>query len=263
VKFSQQTAQAEIMSSPILFANRGIVLCFLLCLFSIPAYADFSGSVVSVLDGDTLEVLHNQHPSRIRLSGIDCPENGQAYGKKAKLALSGLVFGKEVSLQTHGLDKYKRTLAHVLLSDGTNVNHELVKDGWCWWYRKYAPLDAELEKLEKDARDAKKGLWGDPAPIPPWVYRKARRGQSFDLSDLVPLDAKTEGAALSRGSPLLGAPEPVSAASPYAVIGSRKSHMYHRPDCPHYSQVAPRNRVAFNSTAEAEKMGYRVAGDCP
>ena len=88
--------------------------------------------LVGILDGDTLEVLHNQHSTRIRLSGIDCPEKGQAYGKRAKQAASELVFGKEVTLQTHGHDKYKRTLADVLLSDGTNVNHMLVKEGWCW-----------------------------------------------------------------------------------------------------------------------------------
>jgi endonuclease YncB( thermonuclease family) len=40
--------------------------------------ADFTGQVVSVLDGDTIEVLHNQHPERIRLSGIDCSEKCQA-----------------------------------------------------------------------------------------------------------------------------------------------------------------------------------------
>ena len=34
--------------------------------------------------------------------------------------------------------RYKVTLADVLLPDGTSVNHTLVKDGWCWWYRKYA-----------------------------------------------------------------------------------------------------------------------------
>ena len=44
-----------------------------------------------------------------------------------------------------------RTLADVLLSDGLNLNQELVKDGWCWWYRKYAPGDTELERLEKEA----------------------------------------------------------------------------------------------------------------
>jgi endonuclease YncB( thermonuclease family) len=42
-----------------------------------------------------------------------------------------LVFGKEVVLQRHGYDKYQRTIADVLLSDGANVNHTLVKDGWC------------------------------------------------------------------------------------------------------------------------------------
>jgi len=96
-------------------------------------------------------------------------------------------FGKEVTPQTHGLDKYGRTLADVLLPDGTNVNHALIKDGWCWWYRKYAPGDAVLEELEKAARETKIGLWADPAPIPPWVYRKGRRGRSLDLSDLMPL----------------------------------------------------------------------------
>ena len=173
--------------TPIISARAlGLVILCLLSLSTV-CLADFSAPVVSVLDGDTLEVLHNSHPERIRFSGIDCPEKGQAYGQKAKQAASALVFGQEVTLQTYGKDKYGRTLAYVLLQDGTNVNHALVKDGWCWWYRKYAPLDRELEALEKSARDAKKGLWVDPAPIPPWVYRKAKRGQSLDLSDLVPL----------------------------------------------------------------------------
>ena len=100
------------------------------------AIAGFTGPVVRVLDGDTLEVLHNQRPERIRLSGIDCPEKGQAYGNNAKHAASALAIGKEVTLQTHGKDKYKRILGNVILPDGTNVNHALVKDGWCWWYRK-------------------------------------------------------------------------------------------------------------------------------
>ena len=50
----------------------------------------------------------------------------------------------------------------------TSANHSLVKDGWCWWYRKYAPGDTVLEGLEKEAREARKGLWVDPQPVPPW-----------------------------------------------------------------------------------------------
>ena len=131
--------------------------------------------VVSVIDGDTIEVLHNQHPERIRLSGIDCPEKGQAFGKRAKQAASGLVYGNEVTLQTHGKDRYGRTLADVILPDGTNVNQELVKQGWCWWYRKYAPGDTVLEGLENEAREARKGLWVDSHPVPPWEWRKRSR----------------------------------------------------------------------------------------
>ena len=143
-------------------------------------------------------------------------------------------------------------------------DHAVVKDGWCWWYRKYAPGDTVLEGLEREAREGRKGLWAYPQPVPPWVYRKARRGQSLDLSDLVPLETETEGNTASRGPPLQGAVDSAPASSsPYPVIGNRRSHIYHRPDCPNYSQVASHNRVAFNSAADAEAAGYRVAGNCP
>jgi endonuclease YncB( thermonuclease family) len=114
--------------------------------------------VASVIDGNTLEVLHNRHPEYIRLSGIDCPEKGQAYGQGAKRAISELVYGKEVTVQTDGNDKYKRTLAYVLLPEGRNLNQELVRQGWCWWYRKYVPGDTKLEGLEQEARDANPGF---------------------------------------------------------------------------------------------------------
>ena len=126
------------------------------------ALSDFIGPVVSVLDGDTIEVLHNGKADRIRLSGIDCPEKGQAHSTNAKQAASTLVFGKQITLRTYGLDKCGRTIADVFLPDGTNVNHTLVKAGWCWWYRKYAPGDTELERLEKEARESRRGLWADP-----------------------------------------------------------------------------------------------------
>jgi endonuclease YncB( thermonuclease family) len=65
----------------------------------------------------------------------------------------------------------------VILSDGMNLNQELVKQGWCWWYRKYAPGDTVLVGLEREAREARKGLWDAPAQVPPWEWRKAgRRG---------------------------------------------------------------------------------------
>jgi len=65
------------------------------------------------------------------------------------------------------------TLYGGLLPDG-NVNQELVKQGWCWWYRKYAPGDTVLEGLEQEARETKKGFWADPHPVPPWEWRKRK-----------------------------------------------------------------------------------------
>jgi endonuclease YncB( thermonuclease family) len=63
-------------------------------------------------------------------------------------------------------------LAEVILPDGRNLNHELVKAGLGWWFRKYAPHDEELEQLEKEARAAKRGLWSDPHANLPWEFRK-------------------------------------------------------------------------------------------
>jgi micrococcal nuclease len=91
---------------------------FLLGALPTLAFADFSGPVVSVLDGDSIEVLHTNRAEGIRLNGIDCPERGQAYGKRAKQAATDLVLEKDVVLQRHGRDKYRRTISDVLLSDG-------------------------------------------------------------------------------------------------------------------------------------------------
>jgi endonuclease YncB( thermonuclease family) len=73
-----------------------------------------------------------------------------------------------------------KEITKISVRDFTNLldlNQELVKQGWCWWYRKYAPGDTMLEELEQKAREAKKGLWADPRPVPPWAWRK-RKGRA-------------------------------------------------------------------------------------
>lgn len=88
-----------------------------------------TGPIISVLDDDTIEVLHKTHPERVRLSGIDCSKKGQALGNRTRQAASALIFERDVILQTHGQDKYGRMLADVLLLDSTHFNHLLVKGG--------------------------------------------------------------------------------------------------------------------------------------
>ncbi|MGQ0666078.1 MAG: thermonuclease family protein [Nitrospiraceae bacterium] len=113
-----------------------------------------------------------------------------------KQAASAPVIGIEVMLQPYGKDQYGRTLADVLLSDGTNVNHLLVTDSWCWWYRKNAPGNRELEELEKTAREAQKGLWADPHPVPPWEWKKSR-GEEGNLAHPAHASLSTSESSLS------------------------------------------------------------------
>ena len=141
----------------------------------------FTGKVTRVIDGDTIEVLYTEVckgkkvyiPFRIRLQGIDCPERGQAFGRKAKQFVSRLCFGKQVKVIEHGQDRYRRTLGSVILPGGKNLNRELVKAGLAWWYRRYSN-DQVLMKLEDQARRERRGLWQDKNPIPPWEYRRKK-----------------------------------------------------------------------------------------
>jgi micrococcal nuclease len=220
--------------------------------------ADFTGKVVGITDGDTITVMLNGRGTTIRLNAIDCPEKRQAFGNRAKQAASELAFGQGVTVQTFGLDKYGRTIGDVTLPDGKSLNRELVRAGLCWWYRKYAPNDCELEKLEVEAPSEKRGLWAEPSPVPPWAFRKLRRGETPDLSDVMPMPAPLLGVS-ERGPP----DKDLQTDIPLPVLGNRKSLIYHRPDCPNYGEIAPRNRVPFKTAAEAVAAGYRLAKNCP
>lgn len=86
----------------------GIFCGLILPLITVPSFlnaSDFTGKVVGVIDGDTIDVLHNGQAERIRLAGIDCPEKGQAFGKKAKDFTSSHAFGKQVTVKAHKKDR--------------------------------------------------------------------------------------------------------------------------------------------------------------
>src|SRR2546426_12152903 len=160
--------------------TRRLFLSVVLSLILLPstvAFADFSGRVVGITDGDTIKVMHNGRAEKIRLHGIDCPEKGQPFGTKAKEFTSEMVFGKTVTLHVTDTDRYGRTVADVILPDGRVLNRELVAAGLAWWYRRYAPHDRILERLEAEARAARRGLWADPEPGPPWCWRRHQKGR--------------------------------------------------------------------------------------
>jgi endonuclease YncB( thermonuclease family) len=134
--------------------------------------SEFRGRVVGIRDGDTLTVLNDGRPQAIRLHGIDAPEKSQAFGMRAKEFAANLAFAKTVIVSVRGLDRYGRTIGDVTLPDGRNLNQELVRAGYAWWYRRYS-ADSRLAALEAQARTARRGLWADPDPVPPWDWRRS------------------------------------------------------------------------------------------
>ena len=136
----------------------------------------FTGQVVAVKDGDTVEVMKAGKAVRVRLAEIDAPESRQAFGTQSKKFLSELVFGKTITVLVSDTDRYGRSVAHLKLADGRDVNQELLKAGWAWWYRQYSK-DASLGTLQDAARAARKGLWADPAPVEPWLFRRKAGGR--------------------------------------------------------------------------------------
>lgn len=147
---------------------------------SLPACAlELVGRVIGVADGDTLTVLANNEPIHVRLANIDAPEKAQAFGKVSKKALSDLCYGKEAHVTVYELDKYKRSVGTVFCN-GINSNAEQVKTGMAWVYDKYV-RDQSFYALQKTAKENKLGLWVDPRPIEPWLWRKTSKLEPTSL----------------------------------------------------------------------------------
>jgi endonuclease YncB( thermonuclease family) len=144
------------------------------CLAAVASAADFGGKVIHVADGDTLTVLVDRQQIKVRLVEIDAPESKQPYGQKSKQSLSDLCAGKQAKVSDKGKDRYKRTLGRVTC-DGIDANAEQVKRGMAWVFDRYV-ADRALYALQDAAKAAKRGLWADPKPVPPWEWRMNKRG---------------------------------------------------------------------------------------
>lgn len=159
--------------------TASIALSAFFTLASLAALADeFTGKVVGVSDGDTITVLRTEGGGmaqvKVRLAGIDSPEGGQAYGTKAKAALSAKVFGKTVRVVYSTRDHYGRTVGDVYLGHDW-INLAMVSDGFAWHYKTYSK-DRNLATEEGNARTSRRGLWSDSSrPVPPWTYRSTAK----------------------------------------------------------------------------------------
>lgn len=139
--------------------------------------------VLEVVDGDTLVVEHaNGSQDRIRLCGIDAPEDDQPLGDEATALLADLVEGRFIALVPVERDRFDRLVAEVFVeaTPGTDeeerfAQEELLLSGLAWVYPQYVggcPNGEPMQTAEEIARTQQAGIWSDPASVPPWEWRR-------------------------------------------------------------------------------------------
>jgi micrococcal nuclease len=218
-----------------------VVICRLLVLIllllpSIAFSETITGKVIKVVDGDTITILTpNKEHIKIRLSAVDTPEGGQAYGKKATQFTSRMVYKKNVQVEKETTDRYGRTVGFVYI-DGVNLSEQIIANGYGWVYRKYCKWSFcdDWLTLEKQARESRLGLWRDKKPQPPWEWRSDKRNGG--RSKVVVIG----GAGIYHGN--------------------LKSHVLHGSGCQHYN--CKNCTAVFESVDEALSGGYRVHEQC-
>jgi micrococcal nuclease len=151
----------------------GLLLVLALPVAS-PAWAGerpqaLTGPVVSVVDGDTIDVQLDGRPVRVRSIGINTPETKhpekgvEPCGPEASEANRTLVEGNTVrlDLDVQPWDRYQSLLAYVYVGP-VMVNAELVRQGYAQ-VATFPPNVRHVEQfraLQQDARAAGRGCWG-------------------------------------------------------------------------------------------------------
>jgi len=149
--------------------------------------------VLSVSDGDTLKALCDeaslpQNLLTVRLASIDAPESNQAFGRRARQALSELVLDKMARLECRGSpDRYGRSVCKVMVAPSSctrepcartlDAGLAMVTLGLAWWEPHFAEEQTPQERgqyefAEVEAKAKHAGLWRDGDPVAPWTWRQ-------------------------------------------------------------------------------------------
>ena len=160
-----------------------LVLLSLLTL-SAPATADklLPGRVLHVLDGDSLILDVRGGQYRVELANIDAPELNQPWGQAARDWLGQALTGRFVVVRSSDSSPDGHIRGRLLFKNqdpGTTLVYQGL--AWCVPQPDGKAVSASREYLDaqRDARVARRGLWSDDRPIPPWDWRRQRPG-SFD-----------------------------------------------------------------------------------
>jgi micrococcal nuclease len=135
-------------------------------------------SIDHFVDGDTIAVDMNGKSETIRFIGIDTPETHkphtpvECYGPAAAAYTQSRIkaAGSKVRLVSDSFstnrDRYNRLLRYVYLPDGTNLNQQLVANGYAFYYPYFPFTKKKFKADEQAAMAANKGLWGNCSPTP-------------------------------------------------------------------------------------------------
>ena len=136
------------------------------------------GRCVGVHDGDSITLLAAGNKQlKVRVAFVDAPELSQAFGYRAKQAMSNLLIGKNVAVRPHTIDRYGRLVGLVYV-EGADAGLQMLRQGLAWCYTRYLPeaaadIQSCYRQAEVEAREQRRGLWSDPSPVEPWLYRRA------------------------------------------------------------------------------------------
>lgn len=208
----------------------------------------WTGECVGISDGDTISVMRDGKPVKVRLYGIDSPERGQDFGERAREFVGRLAFRKNVTVIPVDMDRYGRIVAQISIDsdededieiahvevNGVNLSRSLVESGFAWVYDQHctAPECNDWRALQDQARLEKRGLWSHLDAISPWEWRRRQKRESYGMQ----------------------------ATEQVQYHGNTSSLIFHRPSCRHFNC---RNCTKlFDDRHTAIQAGYRPCDIC-
>ena len=237
--------------------HRRLLIALMVLLMPVGAQAADIVGVPKFRDGDQVVI----GTTRIRLAGMDAPaidqlclnpkgERWTCGVGRARCADQTLRGDKSWTCTPMRTDRFGRSVAKCLV-DGEDIPKWMVKNGWALAYLQYSKA---YEADEKEARDAKAGLWAG-AFIAPWDWR-VRNKKTTMLGAVKAPDTANAILLASASGPV--------APSPTCTIKGNVNRsgvcIFHQPTSRWYAKITMRVTKGtrwFCSVEEADAAGCR------
>jgi len=210
------------------YAINGVFLVFIILLLIVPRTMGqdaFSGRIIEIIAGDQLRVRLDTLETTVYLHGVEVPQTPEALARRAKEYTERRVAGTIVRVEVRGTGPNRQFFGEVFPAtpNGGSLNKELIRVGLATWAQNYAPKRDDLARLEQEARNANRGMWGDSEgrniPLPPFARDSApaKNRMAPDAQSVKPVSDqdKTESEPISPlNVPLSDATIPVRQRMP-------------------------------------------------